>query len=361
MIKIVVFIHLIAMFLIQNNVYAQINSIALEKERIDIDLELTFINTFDLMGIMNENLLISDFMLGLNFMQLDSGTPAPISNLGNGPGEYESLDDIYVSSITNEMLLLDANLLRINFFSIENFDFVDSYSIPIPPNAQDGSRFSPYRIWDFIENDSTKYIIGYNQKFNANTQLENREKKFYLLDNNFNILDSNYLTLSADRDNYYIKEPSGDFVVGPRPFGKMSLVDFTTKGEPVMVGLDSPCIRYNKKEKCLDLESIEISNEVIQLLKNNSFFETEDLSQMEDVFPYFNEMYITDDEDVWLSRYSNLEYTEVIQYSLSRSEIKTVFRVPDFLKLLTVVDNVLYMSSYPYIMDIPKIYRINID
>ena len=84
MIKIVVFIHLIAMFLIQNNVYAQINSIALEKERINIDLELTFINTFDLIESMNENLLISDLMLGLNFVQPDSGTPAPISNLGNG-------------------------------------------------------------------------------------------------------------------------------------------------------------------------------------------------------------------------------------------------------------------------------------
>lgn len=359
--KLLCIVLLTKLFLVQDTILAQINSIALEKERIDIDLELTFINSFDLMGTMNENLLISDYMLGLNFVQLDSGIPAPISNLGNGPGEYESLDDIYVSSITNAMLLIDANLLRINFFSTESFDFVDSYSIPVPPNAQDGSRFSPYQIWDFIENDSTKYIIGYNQKFNANTQLENREKKFFLLDNNFNILDSNYLTLSADQDLYYTKEPSGDFVVGSRPFGKMSLVDFTTKGEPVMVGLDSPCILYNKKEKCLDLEPIEISNEVIQLLKSNSYFETEDLSQMEDVFPYFNEMYITEDESVWLSRYSNLEYTEVIQYSLSRSEIKTVFHVPGFLKLLTVVDNVLYMSTYPYIMDIPQIHKINID
>jgi hypothetical protein len=361
MIKILVFIHLIAIFLIQDTILAQYNTVELEKERINIDLEFTFIRTFDMIGSTNENLLVSDLMLGLNSVKLDSGTPNPISKLGRGPGEYESLDDIYVSPITNEMLLLDTNLLRINFFSTESFDFVDSYSIPIPPNAQDGSGFSPYQIWDFMENDSIKYIIGYNQKFNANTQLENREKKFFLLDKNFNILDSNYLTLSADQDPYYAKEPSGDFVVGPRPFGKMSLVDFTTKGEPVMVGLDLPCIRYNKKEKCLDLEPIEISNEVIQLLKSNSYFEPEDLSQMEDVFPYFNEMYITEDEYVWLSRYSNLEYTEVIQYSLSRREIKTVFLVPGFLKLLTVVDNVLYMSSYPYIMDIPQIHKINID
>ena len=83
---------------------------------------------------------------------------------------------------------------------------MDSYSIPIPPNAQDGSRFSPYQIWDFIENDSIKYIMGYKPSFNANTQPEHREKKFFLLDNNFNILDSNYLTLSADQDNYYIKK-----------------------------------------------------------------------------------------------------------------------------------------------------------
>ena len=97
---------------------------------------------------------------------------------------------------------------------------------------------------------------------------------------------------------------------------------------------------YNKKEKCLDLEPIEISNEVIQLLKSNSYFE-KDLSQMEDVFPYFNEMYITEDESVWLSRYSNLEYTEVIEESFMCLAFKVI------------VDNVLYMSTYPYIMDIP--------
>ena len=73
--------------------------------------------------------------------------------------DYESLDDIYLSSITNEMLLLDANLLRINFFSLR-------VSI----------------LWIHIQS-----------------------KKFFLLDNNFNILDSNYLTLSADQDPYYIK------------------------------------------------------------------------------------------------------------------------------------------------------------
>ena len=359
--RIKVFIYVIAIFLLQNNLFAQFNFIDVKKEPIEIDLEFTFITSLDFTHSANEQLLISDINLGLYLVSLDENISIPISGNGKGPGEYESLDDIYISTITNEMLLLDSDLSRISFFSSKNFDYVDSYSIITPKNAEDGSVFSPYRIWDFKENDSLKYIVGYTQSYNYNTQLKNRKKRYILFDEKFNVLDLNYLTLRADEDNYYIAEPSGGYSVGPRPFGRMSLVDFTTKGEAVMIGFDTPCIRYNKKENCLDFKPIEISEKVDQLLKSNSYFNAVDLSTMDDTFPYFNEMYITEDEYVWLSRYSNLEYTEIVNYSLSRNEITSIYRVPGFLKLLTVVDNVLYMSTYPYIMDIPQIYKVKIN
>lgn len=142
-----------------------------------------------------------------------------IGRSGRGPGEFQGLYDIEI--FNNKLYVLDGNLLRIQIFSTDTYELLQSIALdPEKWAVNDGKSMTfPERLR--VRNDSTMLVIFNNYTFDMDRWL------YYLLDTNGDVIEGPIITHDYIK---HLKTADGSFTIFD-PFGGRGMMGFTSDNE----------------------------------------------------------------------------------------------------------------------------------
>lgn len=302
-------------------------------------------------------LYIYDFFLGLISVDFEGNMINSFNSKGRGPGEYESIADILVID-GNKILIIDDNLFRATILD-SSLNYIISFQLPFV-NSENGSRMLPSKVWEIA---GGKYIVEYIEAYHKGTVQEKRQKKYLLLNNSFEVVDSE---LHTTRDDQMLIIKNGDdFLVSILPFGRKSIIDFFNDGTWVEAWTGEPCLLLKQEKICLELQEHKISKETLEKIYDSEDGELFKKTELSSSYPFFEDLHISDDEEfLWLTRRVNSDTTEILKFSVNSKEIVWKSVLHNKFKLFSLYGKYIYGINFPvygYEIPIPKKYLLEID
>jgi len=149
-----------------------------------------------------------------------------IGRSGEGPGEFRSIYDMKV--FNDKLLVLDGNLLRIQFFSTDDHSLIDEASLNPSQWDRSGEQSMTFPENIFVLNDSTLLASFNHLTFDIDT------KSYYHLDLDGNVISDRILTHNFIK---HLKDPSSSHAFYD-PFGGRGLIGLSTDNEIYSVWSD---------------------------------------------------------------------------------------------------------------------------
>jgi len=238
---------------------------------------------------------------------------------GRGPGELLFLTEISIHS--DRLYVVDSMQFRVNIFSTTTLELIDIYNLH-PTNQNEFPELSGLQLnFSEVINDST-FLVNFSESRNLRNVEQDRYRKYYLVNNKFEIISDNVLKL-----------PDSPFITSEVQ-GRRVAANFTFLGKPLLDVTPSGAIFSAWSEEFL-LEKYNLEGELKEtihfpfernsLSKSNiidnlsdpgraEFFKNIDLP---DKWPAIDDFFIDDAYRLWVSTITDLdEYYEwwVIDY-----------------------------------------------
>jgi hypothetical protein len=261
----------------------------------------------------------------------------------------------------------------VSFYTGDSLLFLDSFILPnVTSTGEEAGLFSPREIWEVSIDNNINYLILYTQAFTMNTEMDKRKKRLVLFDRFFKVIDDEFLELKGDNNVVQIKK-GGGFMVAPKFFGIKNLIDFTSDGKVVQSWTEFPCMLVDNVEQCLKLDEIEVTDEDLSFIEENSNvhpimadYDVGITSLIDKTFPFFDDMYVYKSDDsnpdfIWLSRNKGVQELELIEYSLSTKKVIRTITVSGWLKLVAISDSTAYLIPHPRSNIDPHILEVSLD
>lgn len=260
-----------------------------------------------------------------------------IGRSGEGPGEFRSIDDMKV--FNDKLLVLDGNLLRIQFFSTDDHSLIDEASLNPSEWDQSGEQSATFPENIFVLNDSTLLTSFYHLTFDVDS------KSYYHLNLEGDVISDQILTHDFIK---HLNDPSSSYVFYD-PFGGRGLIEISSTNEIYSVWSDKMLFKvYDADGTYLRAFYHPFRNSSISRNEALSFSESEQFKSalrhhgIPDYWRAFEHLILDSENRIWVSTIS--ENQEIYNWWVmdNHGKVLTKKELPRTMEIKKVKNDILY-------------------
>ncbi|WP_069131019.1 6-bladed beta-propeller [Rhodohalobacter halophilus] len=224
-------------------------------------------------------------------------------NRGQGPGEYQTLAQIYVNN--QSLYIVDSSQLKVSEFRIENdlgeLTHIDDFIYP-------DRAFR--RVVNFWPYDEENYLFVFGEGFSQQDLLETKYEKLQL----FNKMTQEYTEVhQLPQREYFRFSNSRGFGVRPLAFGTKPIFSkendvlfYGHNSEPTIHKLDFQNPENSTQVFEIPLEPTQVSSQERQSVLDDEYYVSRNIQseineQLPEVKPFFETFLIDDDGHFWVA------------------------------------------------------------